>query len=47
MEIHWFAHMTKKPYEWIFEQLIDAGLGSLPGGGAEIFDPGFGANLRT
>ena len=39
VEIHWFAHMTKKPYEWIFEQLIDAGLGSLPGGGAEIFDP--------
>ncbi len=38
VEINWFAHLTKKPYEWIIQQLIDAGLGSLPGGGAEIFD---------
>ncbi len=38
VEISWFAHLTKKPYRWILEQLIDAGLGSLPGGGAEIFD---------
>lgn len=38
VEINWFAHLTKKPYRWILEQLIDAGLGSLPGGGAEIFD---------
>ncbi|WP_092051707.1 aminofutalosine synthase MqnE [Planctomicrobium piriforme] len=38
VEINWFAHLTKKPYKWILEQLIDAGLGSLPGGGAEIFD---------
>ncbi|QDT33492.1 aminofutalosine synthase MqnE [Thalassoglobus polymorphus] len=40
VEINWFAHLTKKPYRWILEQLIDAGLGSLPGGGAEIFDEG-------
>lgn len=39
VEISWFAHLTKKPYSWILQQLIDAGLGSLPGGGAEIFDP--------
>lgn len=39
VEINWFAHLTKKPYRWILEQLIEAGLGSLPGGGAEIFDP--------
>lgn len=38
VEINWFAHLTKKPYRWILEQLMDAGLGSLPGGGAEIFD---------
>ncbi|MEM7812599.1 MAG: aminofutalosine synthase MqnE [Planctomycetota bacterium] len=38
VEVHWFSHMTKKPYDWVMEQLIDAGLGSLPGGGAEIFD---------
>lgn len=38
VEINWFAHLTKKPYHWILEQLMEAGLGSLPGGGAEIFD---------
>lgn len=38
VEINWFAHLTKKPYEWILNELKDAGLGSLPGGGAEIFD---------
>jgi aminodeoxyfutalosine synthase len=40
VEINWFAHLTKKPYDWILRQLMDAGLGSLPGGGAEIFDEG-------
>jgi len=39
VEISWFAHLTKKPYRWILQQMVDAGLGSLPGGGAEIFDP--------
>ncbi len=39
VEINWFAYLTKQPYEWVLQQLIDAGLGSLPGGGAEIFDP--------
>jgi len=38
VEISWFAHLTKKPYRWILEQLKEVGLGSLPGGGAEIFD---------
>lgn len=38
VEINWFAHITKQPYEWVLEQMLDAGLGSLPGGGAEIFD---------
>jgi len=38
VEINWFSHMTKKPYRWVLQQLKDAGLGSMPGGGAEIFD---------
>jgi len=38
VEINWFRFLTKKSYRWILEQLIDAGLGSMPGGGAEIFD---------
>ncbi|NOX55023.1 MAG: radical SAM protein, partial [Planctomycetes bacterium] len=37
VEIAWFSHITKKPYDWVLQQLIEAGLGSLPGGGAEIF----------
>lgn len=39
VEINWFAHLTKKSYEEIIVDLIDAGLGSMPGGGAEIFHP--------
>ena len=38
VEINWFSYMTKKPVRWILEQMIEAGLGSMPGGGAEIFD---------
>jgi aminodeoxyfutalosine synthase len=39
VEIDWFAHLTKKSYGEILTELIDAGLGSMPGGGAEIFHP--------
>lgn len=39
VEIEWFAKIERKPIRWILERLIDAGLGSLPGGGAEIFHP--------
>lgn len=39
VEINWFQHLTKQPIRWILEQLRAAGLGSLPGGGAEIFHP--------
>jgi aminodeoxyfutalosine synthase len=39
VEIHWFSFITKKPVRWVLEQMIEAGLGSLPGGGAEIFHP--------
>lgn len=37
VEINWFSFLTKKPTRWVLEQLKAAGLGSLPGGGAEIF----------
>ncbi len=39
VEVSWFSFITKKPVRWVLEQMIDAGLGSMPGGGAEIFDP--------
>jgi aminodeoxyfutalosine synthase len=39
VEIDWFARLTKKPIRWVLEDMIEAGLGSLPGGGAEIFHP--------
>jgi aminodeoxyfutalosine synthase len=39
VEIHYFAHKYGKTYEQVLRELIEAGLGSLPGGGAEIFAP--------
>jgi aminodeoxyfutalosine synthase len=39
VEIDWFCRLAKKPVRAILEDMIDAGLGSLPGGGAEIFHP--------
>jgi aminodeoxyfutalosine synthase len=39
VEIHDFAQRYRKSYEQVLRELIDAGLGSLPGGGAEIFAP--------
>jgi aminodeoxyfutalosine synthase len=39
VEINWFEFLTKKPAREILEEMRDAGLGSLPGGGAEIFHP--------
>jgi len=39
VELNWFEFLTKQSMEWILRELIDAGLGSLPGGGAEIFHP--------
>jgi aminodeoxyfutalosine synthase len=38
IEMLWFARITKRPVEKIIQELIDAGLDSMPGGGAEIFD---------
>lgn len=39
VEIDWFARLTKKSIRWVLGDMLDAGLGSLPGGGAEIFHP--------
>ena len=39
VEIEWFCKIDRKPIRQILETLVDAGLGSLPGGGAEIFHP--------
>lgn len=37
VEIHYFAQKFNKSYEQVLRELREAGLGSLPGGGAEIF----------
>ncbi len=39
VEINWFEFLTKKSVRQILQELMDAGLGSMPGGGAEIFHP--------
>ncbi len=38
-EIAWFAQITKRSARAVLEDLVRVGLGSLPGGGAEILDP--------
>ena len=38
VEIDWFAQQTGRSVGAVLEELVEAGLGSLPGGGAEIFD---------
>jgi aminodeoxyfutalosine synthase len=39
VEINWFEFLTKTSVRQVLQELIQAGLGSLPGGGAEIFHP--------
>jgi len=39
VEIAWFAERSGLSIEQVLRRLIDAGLGSLPGGGAEVFAP--------
>jgi aminodeoxyfutalosine synthase len=39
VEMSWFEFLTKRPLREILQDLKDAGMGSLPGGGAEIFHP--------
>ncbi len=45
VEISWFEFLLKKPLDEILADLREAGLGSLPGGGAEIFHPEVRAQL--
>lgn len=39
VEINWFEFLTKRSVRDVLEELKEAGLGSMPGGGAEIFHP--------
>ncbi len=39
VEIDYFSKISEKSLEYVLTALKDAGLGSLPGGGAEIFHP--------
>jgi aminodeoxyfutalosine synthase len=39
VEWDWFSRLTGRPTRDILQEFKDAGLGSLPGGGAEIFHP--------
>lgn len=39
VEINWFEFLTKRSIRSILEEQMAAGLGSMPGGGAEIFHP--------
>ena len=39
VEMGWFQFLTKRPLSEIIADLREAGVGSLPGGGAEIFHP--------
>lgn len=39
VEIDWFKRITGMSYRRVLEELKEVGLGSLPGGGAEIFHP--------
>jgi aminodeoxyfutalosine synthase len=39
VEINWFEFLARKSTREILQELIEAGLGSMPGGGAEIFHP--------
>jgi aminodeoxyfutalosine synthase len=39
VEIEWFKKIARLSTGEVLQRLIDAGLGSLPGGGAEIFHP--------
>ncbi len=37
VEIDFFCRLTKKPADWVLNELRAAGLDALPGGGAEVF----------
>jgi aminodeoxyfutalosine synthase len=37
VEIDFFCRLTRKPADWVLDELRKAGLDALPGGGAEVF----------
>ena len=37
VELDFFTKITRKPLDWVIDRLVENGLGSCPGGGAEIF----------
>jgi aminodeoxyfutalosine synthase len=37
VELDFFSKITRRPLEWVIDELVRHGLGSCPGGGAEIF----------
>jgi aminodeoxyfutalosine synthase len=39
VEIDWFAKISKRSVKAVLDEMIAAGVSSMPGGGAEIFDP--------
>lgn len=39
VEIDHLSRLVGRSVEWVLGELVDAGLGSLPGGGAEVFSP--------
>ena len=39
VEINWFEFKTRQSVDWVIDDMRSAGLGSMPGGGAEIFHP--------
>jgi aminodeoxyfutalosine synthase len=45
VELDHFARLTGQPLATVIDELKDAGLGSLPGGGAEIFAPAVRARI--
>ena len=45
VEWDWFQRLTKRPIGYLIAEMKDAGLGSLPGGGAEIFEPSVRSQL--
>ena len=45
VEINWFEFQAHRSVEQILQDMLDAGLGSMPGGGAEIFHPEIRARI--
>jgi aminodeoxyfutalosine synthase len=39
VEIDWFSKISKRSVKSVLDEMVSAGVSSMPGGGAEIFDP--------